>query len=38
VIFLILGLALFAAWMGVLERRVALTRSETLAQAGGANE
>jgi putative membrane protein len=38
VIFLILGLALFAAWMGVLERRVALTRSETLARAGGANE
>jgi putative membrane protein len=40
VIFLILGLALFAAWMGAMERRVALTRSETLASqsAGGENE
>ena len=39
VVFLVLGLALFAAWLGQAERRVALTRSETLARAaGGANE
>lgn len=39
VVFLVLGLALFAAWLGQAERRVALTRSETLARAArGANE
>lgn len=32
VIFLVLGLALFAAWLGEAERRVAHTRSETLAR------
>lgn len=31
-IFLVLGLALFAAWLGEAERRVAHTRSETLAR------
>ncbi|MFL6292511.1 MAG: cytochrome c oxidase assembly protein [Thermoanaerobaculia bacterium] len=44
VIFLVLGLALFAAWLGEAERRVAHTRSETLARlheipaAGGVDE
>jgi putative membrane protein len=33
VIFVVLGLALFAAWLGESERRVAHTRSETLARA-----
>jgi putative copper export protein len=36
VIFLVLGLALFAAWLGEAERRVAHTRSETLARAAAA--
>lgn len=35
VIFLVLGLALFAAWLGEAERRVAHTRSETLARRHG---
>lgn len=35
VIFLVLGLALFAAWLGEAERRVAHTRSETLARRNG---
>lgn len=34
-IFLVLGLALFAAWLGEAERRVAHTRSETLARRHG---
>lgn len=39
VIFLVLGLALFAAWLGQAERRVAHTQSETLARAAeGMNE
>jgi putative membrane protein len=33
VIFLIVGLALFAAWLGEAERRVALTQSELLRKA-----
>lgn len=39
VIFIVLGLALFAAWLGESERRVAHTRSETLARslAGGSD-
>ena len=35
VIFLVLGLALFAAWLGEAERRVAHTQSETLARRHG---
>lgn len=35
VIFLVLGLALFAAWLGEAERRVAHTQSETLARRNG---
>ncbi len=39
VIFIVLGLALFAAWLGESERRVAHTRSEALARspAGGSD-
>ncbi|MFL6195978.1 MAG: cytochrome c oxidase assembly protein, partial [Thermoanaerobaculia bacterium] len=32
-VFVLLGLALFAAWLGEAERRVAHTRSETLLRA-----
>jgi putative membrane protein len=33
IVFIVLGLALFAAWLGEAERRVAYTRSETLLRA-----
>jgi len=33
VVFIVLGLALFAAWLGEAERRVAQTQSETLLRA-----
>jgi hypothetical protein len=33
VVFILLGLALFAAWLGEAERRVTHTRSETLLRA-----
>lgn len=35
VLFLVLGLALFAVWLGEAERRVARTRSEVLLREGG---
>jgi hypothetical protein len=34
VLFIVLGLGLFAAWLGEAERRVAFTRSETMLRQG----